>query len=72
MRETMVVSVTPGAKLQITVNGEPVGRTVTIPDNINSMTVIVRDTQGFEQAKAERLARRDTSGAGPRKRARTP
>jgi hypothetical protein len=64
----IVVDVKEGSTLQLALGTSPVGRPITIPPGVTSVTVIVRDTAGFEEAKAKRAARRNARGGGRRRR----
>jgi hypothetical protein len=67
MKEMRVVDVQQGGTLQLALGNSPVGQPITIPQGVTSITVIVRDTAGFEEARARRAARRGARGPGRRR-----
>jgi hypothetical protein len=68
VKETIVVDVKEGSTLQLALGTSPVGQPITIPQGVTSVTVIVRDTAGFEEAKARRAERRTARGQARRRR----
>jgi hypothetical protein len=71
MKEVRVVDVAKGGTLQLALGGASVGQPIAIPQGVTSLTVIIRDTAGFEEAKAKRAARRGARGVGRRRRQRS-
>ena len=58
MKDRMVLDVKGGETLQLSLGSKPVGKSVTIPEGVSSVTVVIRDTAAVEQARAKRLRQR--------------
>ena len=60
MKEILNTDVSAGEVLRIHSSRGPIGRPITVPQGITSVTILIRDTEGFEAARAKREARRNT------------
>jgi hypothetical protein len=58
MKDRMVLDVKGGETLQLSLGSKLVGKSVTIPEGVSSVTVVIRDTAAVEQARARRLRQR--------------
>jgi hypothetical protein len=53
MKERVTTAVSPGEVLQVHSSRGPIGQPVTVPEGVNSVTVIFRDTEGMKGGKGE-------------------
>jgi hypothetical protein len=70
MKEKMVIDVQGGGTLQVTLGNRAVGNPVTIPPDVTSVTVVVRDSAASAQGMArrrEKLERRNKAGRRQRR-----
>ena len=58
MKEVVVVEVKDASVLNLSLGSTPVGPPVAIPPGVTSITLLIRDTAGYEQAKEKKAKRR--------------
>lgn len=58
MREIVVIEVKDSNVLNFSLGNTPAGQPVTIPAGVSSITLMVRDTESFQQAKAKKADRK--------------
>jgi hypothetical protein len=58
MKEKMTTAVSPGEMLQVHSSRGPIGQPIAVPEGVTSITIVFKDTEGFEAAKAARKEKR--------------
>jgi len=58
MKERITTTVSPGEILQVHSSRGPIGQPITVPQDITSVTIVFRDTEGMKAAAARRAERR--------------
>jgi hypothetical protein len=64
MREKVTTAVSPGEVLQVHSSRGPIGQPVTVPQDVTSVTIIFRDSEGMKAADARRAEKRGKAKQG--------